>query len=391
MLLANFFNLCFSSGTSPDDWRFSDIIPIPKPEKDPRDPLQNRCITIQCCGAKLYSSVLNNRLQNHLESHNILAEDQNDFRASRSCLDHIFVIITILRNRLALSKSTFLAFIDYKKAFDSVDRNMLFFKLLKLGVHGNFYKAITSLYLNPQSRVNLNGLYTNYFDCPLGVKQGDCLSPTLFAIFINDLAEEIRNSGLGVKLECGPLSSLTEVEIVSILLYADDIILLADSEADLQALLTIVENWCKRCRLEVNLSKTNVMHVRKKRTPQSRFVFLLNKQPVAYSSSYKYLGINIDEHLDIKYSVSCQSDAAGRALSVVVTKMIKNGGFPFKLYEMLYNSCVCSVADYTAPVTGYQEFESTMKLHLKAIRAYLGVPKNACNVGVLSEVNLILP
>ena len=268
---------------------------------------------------------------------------------------------------------------------------MLFFKLLKLGVHGNFYKAITSLYLNPQSRVNLNGLYTNYFDCPLGVKQGDCLSPTLFAIFINDLAEEIRNSGLGVKLECGPLSSLTEVEIVSILLYADDIILLADSEADLQALLTIVENWCKRCRLEVNLSKTNVMHVRKKRTPQSRFVFLLNKQPVAYSSSYKYLGINIDEHLDIKYSVSCQSDAAGRALSVVVTKMIKNGGFPFKLYEMLYNSCVCSVADYTAPVTGYQEFESTMKLHLKAIRAYLGVPKNACNVGVLSEVNLILP
>ena len=57
------------------------------------------------------------------------------------------------------------------------------------------YKAISSLYSNPKSRVLLNDYETDYFDCPIGVKQGDCLSPTLFAIFINDLANEIKDIG----------------------------------------------------------------------------------------------------------------------------------------------------------------------------------------------------
>ena len=64
LLLFKFFNLCFTSGLNPSDWDFSDIIPIPKKDQDARDPLQNRCITIVCCVAKIYSSILNKRLQN---------------------------------------------------------------------------------------------------------------------------------------------------------------------------------------------------------------------------------------------------------------------------------------------------------------------------------------
>ena len=98
------------------------------------------------------------------------------------------------------------------------------------------YRAISSLYSNPQSRVLLNDHETPYFDCPVGVKQGDCLSPTLFAIFINDLAVEIKSSNIGVRLD--------ENLVLNILLYADDIVLLAETEEDLQCLLYIVECWC---------------------------------------------------------------------------------------------------------------------------------------------------
>ena len=110
LLLFKFFNLCFTSGLNPSDWDFSDIIPIPKKDQDARDPLQNRCITIVCCVAKIYSSILNKRLQKYLESNNILAEEQNGFRAGRSCIDHIFVMCTVLRNRKLLGKDTFLCF-----------------------------------------------------------------------------------------------------------------------------------------------------------------------------------------------------------------------------------------------------------------------------------------
>ena len=174
-------------------------------------------------------------------------------------------------------------------------------------------------------------------------------------------------------------------------MYADDIVCLAETENDLQSILFIIENWCKKWRLEVNLTKTNILDVRNSRKPQSKFTFLFDMRPVPYCKFYKYLGTNINECLDFKFTVEKHADAAGRALGAIITKMIKNGGFPYNVYSLLYNTCVTSVSDYSGPVFGYQKYDSTLRIHLRAIRAFLGVPKNTCNVGVLSEVDLMLP
>ena len=351
ILLQNFFNLCFKSGLNPTDWNFSDIKPIPKKDQDPRDPLQNRCISILCCVAKIYSSILNARIQKYLEDNKILADEQNGFRASRSCIDHIFVLCSILRNRKSQKLSTFLTFIDFKKAFDSVDRNFLLFKLSQIGICGPMYNAIASLYSNPRSRIILNEQRTEYFDCPIGDKQGDCLSPTLFAIFINDLANEIKQSDIGVKLN-------TEQDIgvlVNALLYADDIVLIAGTEEELQSLIFIVENWCKKWRLELNLTKTNIMHVRQKHENQSRFWFIFDQKSVPYSTNYKYLGTTINQFLDFEITAEAQCDSAGRALSAIITKMIKNSGFPYNVYTNLIDSCVNSITDYGGSVIGFNQ------------------------------------
>ena len=91
-----------------------------------------------------YSSILTHRLQEYLESNSILVDEQNGFRAARSCIDHIFVLCSILRNRKSVGQETFIAFIDYKKAFDSVDRSLLLFKLPKLGIIAKMYNAISA-------------------------------------------------------------------------------------------------------------------------------------------------------------------------------------------------------------------------------------------------------
>ena len=240
LLLHRFFRLCFSSGLSPTEWDSSHIKPIPKKDKDARYPLQNRCITLMCSIAKLYSSILNRRLQNYLEKNNILAEEQNGFRASRSCIDHIFVLVSILRNRKSLGLNTFLSFIDFQKAFDSVDRNLLFYKLSQIGVTGRFYSAIQAMYNNQKSKILLNEYETDFFNCPIGVKQGDCISATLFSIFINDLAEEIKNTKVGIDLTENVANETFKEEFknlfINILMYADDIILVAKNENDLQYL-----------------------------------------------------------------------------------------------------------------------------------------------------------
>ena len=324
VLLHKLFHICFITGLSPTEWDSSNIKPIPKKDKDIRDPLQNRCITLMCCISKLYSSILNRRLQNFLEKNEILAEEQNGFRASRSCIDHILVLCSVLRNRKALGLSTFISFIDFQKAFDSVDRNLLFFKLSQIGVSGRFYNAILAMDTNPRSKILLNEYETEYFSCPIGVKQGDCISSTVFSIFINDLAEEIKATKVGVDLT----ENVTNVEFLStfndmflnILLYADDIILLAANENDLQFLIFIVEKWCKKLRLEVNLMKSNIMHVRNPRSHQSKFMFIFNRRAMSYCKTYKYLGTTLDEFLNFKISADVQADAAGRALGAYRTK-----------------------------------------------------------------------
>ena len=115
--------------------------------------------------------------------------------------------------------------------------------------------------------------------------------------------------------------------MINILLYCDDIVLLTENEEDLQFLLQIVERWCRRWQLDVNLTKTDILHVRKKRRDQSRFVFLFNNRPINYCSEYKYLGITINCHLDFNSTVNILTDSAGRALGSIVCKMIKKSRF----------------------------------------------------------------
>ena len=241
------------------------------------------------------------------------------------------------------------------------------------------YSAISAMYKCPRARVILNNVSTNWFSCSSGVKQGDTISPTLFSVFVNDLIEELNSSGSGISLE--------ENFSLACLAYADDIVLLAPNENSLQVLINIVYKWCTNWRMEANLTKTNIMHVRRPRFRQTNFVFKFGAKTVDFCSSYKYLGVTLNEYLNFEYTAQELADPAGRALGSIVTKMIKNGGFPAIVYRTLYECCVCSISDYASEVWGNHEYDSTKKLHNRAIRSFLGVPKGTPIPGLLLEMN----
>ena len=173
-----------------------------------------RGISLLSCISKLYSSIMNKRITQYLEENDILAEEQNGFRSGRSCEDHVFTLSSVIRN----NTSVFTAFIDLKKAFDFVDRNMLLYKLLQTNINGKMYDSIKNIYAHTTSCIRINDKLTEWFDCRSGVRQGDCLSPTIFSIFINDLVSEINDLDIGIDLNGTKLS---------LLLYADDICFLA--------------------------------------------------------------------------------------------------------------------------------------------------------------------
>ena len=172
-------------------------------------------------------------------THGLYADEQNGFRKDRSCADHLFSLTSIIRNRKRDRLSTYVAFIDFEKAFDRVDRNLLFYKLNSMGLGGKMLNMIKNIYSNCESCVNLNGYLTNTFPSKYGVQQGDTLSPTLFGLFINDLADDLNASGKGIKLN--------EYLTIALFLYADDLAIMAESEEDLQVMLSILDRWCKNC------------------------------------------------------------------------------------------------------------------------------------------------
>ena len=133
---------------------------------------------------KLYCSVLNERLYEWTNVNNIIPDEQNGFRKKRSCIDHVSTLTSIIDTRRKLRKSTYTAFIDFSKAFDRVNRNILWSKLGGLGINNNckMLNALKSLYVDVQSCVRVNGYYSEWFDVSNGLKQGCILSPLLFSI-----------------------------------------------------------------------------------------------------------------------------------------------------------------------------------------------------------------
>lgn len=158
----------------------------------------------------------------------------------------------------------------------------MLYKFLINNIDGKVYNSIKNIYQSSESCIRINGVLTNRIDCKTGVKQGDNLSPTLFSIFINDLAQEIYNLDVGIDLVNRKLSML---------LYADDIALIAKSTEDLQCMLNKLHEWCRRWRVLINTNKSKCMHFRKSRARATNFEFTIGSNKLETVYNYKYLGI----------------------------------------------------------------------------------------------------
>ena len=132
--------------------------------------------------------MLQKRLQTFLDDNNILNDFQAGFRPDYRTKYHLFTLKTLINKYVYKNKTPiYAAFIDFSKAFDSVLRPGLYKKLLNLGIGGNFYSILKSMYSSTKFAIKKNGLISQPKEFDSGVKQGDGLSPLLFNIFINDL------------------------------------------------------------------------------------------------------------------------------------------------------------------------------------------------------------
>ena len=152
---------------------------------------------------------------------------------------------------------------------------------------------------------------TPWFNVDVGLKLCCLLSTTMFNLYLNDLSDVLRHSGKGI---------ISGNDIISHLLYADDLVLLAETESDLQILLDVLSNWCILNKMNINPNKTKVMHFRNKSVARTDFQFKCGNSNLEFVEKYKYLGLYLQENLDYSVTVKYVAQSATRALGLLISK-----------------------------------------------------------------------
>ena len=211
-----------------------------------------RPIAVKHVLAKVFALVLNARLVIWSEEEGKRQPAQTGFRPGLNTSFNIFVLRHFIDEARAKKRKLFTCFVDFRKAYDTVPRDLIWKRLSELGVRGKMLLALKAMYANTQFTIKHNGQLGQPFQCNVGVRQGCPLSPLLFGIFIEQFADMVHREAP----ELGPLLIDGRVPL---LFYADDLVLMADSAEKLQQLLDLLASFCQRTGMQVNLTKTQAV------------------------------------------------------------------------------------------------------------------------------------
>lgn len=230
-------------------------------------------------------------------SEEFISEEQNGFRKGRSCTDAVFTLKLMIEKRRENNLETHLLFIDYEKAFDNLDREKLFQILESKNIPDKLLQAIVDIYSRNKIMIKLATYNSEQEYINKGVRQGCPLSPTLFNIYIDDIINswsESNNSGL----------QITRNKKISTILFADDQLIISDSEDNLQISCYKLNNILKDYGLTISTEKSKVMAFQGKHPKRSKIV--INNKIIEQVNTFNYLGnlVSYKNEKDIDSKIS---------------------------------------------------------------------------------------
>ena len=377
------FNKVIETGNVPDEWGIGLIKPLYKGKGNIHDCDNYRGITLLSCIGKLFTSVLNNRLNAFITDNNILSQNQAGFRKSHSTLDHVYSLKCLIDIFMEKKCKLYVAFVDYKKAFDSISRSALWHKLQKEHIDGKVLHVIRNMYNQVKSCVFMNDNMSDYFGSSRGVRQGENLSPLLFSLYLNDLEQFLEER------ECLPLnirltndnSDLKSMLKLFVLLYADDTVMMSDSRQQLQKALDVLSIYCLKWKLDVNVDKTKIVIFHKRKCREK---FKFNGNDVEVVDSFRYLGIEFSRTGNFAKGKKYAFDKAQRALFALL-KTSREKNLPTDILLDLYQKMVVPVMLYGCEIWGHEKLDILEKIHLKSLKYILHLNRSTMTAQVFGE------
>ena len=274
-------NKIYDTGTIPQRMKESEFIVIPK-KMGAVDCSKHRTICIMSQVAKIILKVIDERLKAKVRDY--VDEEQYGFRKNKGTRNAIFVLRTVIERSIEKQKDLYMCFVDFEKAFDTVKHDCLIETLKRYGVDGRDLRVLSQLYWEQKAAVRVGEEASEWFRVERGVRQGCVLSPDLFSLYTQLVMDELVECE-GVRIGGKNINNIR---------YADDMVLIADSEDKLQILVNKLLEECRRRGLRINKAKTEVMGVTK-RSERLPVTISIEGTALNQVETFRYLGSLVSE------------------------------------------------------------------------------------------------
>lgn len=354
----SFLVLCWRNRKIPERWKNANIISIYKRKGDRSECGNSRGISLLDVAGKVLARIILHRLLVHI-SERILPESQCGFRPDRSTTDMIFAARLLLEKSREQQREINFGFIDLTKAFDTVNREILWKLLEKFGCPPTALAIIREFHNGMLARVSLGGASSEQFSVQSGVKQGCVLAPVLFNIYLvavtllsrtqvgpdNGISIRYRFDGGIFNTRRLKAKNLTVSTQIFELQYADDATAIAHDSASLQRSLTAMHEAYTRLGLVINTRKTEVM--------QTSFInnlptaqLHIDGTPLSNVDSFTYLGSVISCDGTADNDILRRINLAASSFGRLRERVFLNGNLKLVTKISVYRAVVISTLLY---------------------------------------------
>ena len=285
------YNMIIDQGIYPDAWKIAIVTPIPK-VAHPKTCSDLRPISILPLPGRIMEKIMGGGMSDHLEETDYLPEQQNGFRKNRSTTRAVATLIDEIAQGMDEGLVAVTLFIDFQKAFDTVDHEILMWKLKKAGMGVKICKLMTSYLANRKQRTKLNNITSSCKPVNTGVPQGSTLAPLLYTIFSSDLPE-ISKAILFTIFADDTAMTIIEREIKK-------------AAERMNQVMPLAMRWFEENKLTVNVKKTEYMVFgsKSKLAKSEPIKIMMGDQELRRVDSYKYLGTTLDPNLNATKQLS---------------------------------------------------------------------------------------
>ena len=281
--LTYMYNNCLQNGIFPICWGISLVTPIPKTNTGSKKPGDWRPISQISLPGKILEKIIHTQLYTYLNNNNLLSPHQYGVRKGMSTSMAIFDVVKALYTNWNGKEYSGCVFIDFSKAFDTIDHNILFRKLKLYGLDQNSINFFKMYMTNRSQKTTVNGCTSTVSPITYGTAQGSILGPLIFILYVNDMFRSVNITG-------------------ELFMYADDTLVLCKAEK-IEDIIQICTDsleklsvWCEANKLSMNYNKTKFMLVKHKKTNDITDI-KIGDRIIGQVHSYEYLGVLLDESL----------------------------------------------------------------------------------------------